>query len=56
MADTTHTTSARAGWREQDDGWAVLFGLMGFLRAPFGDWDIVEDLVETEEFGGLWWW
>jgi len=50
------TAPTRRRWHAQDDGWAVLFGLLAFLKGAGADWGIIDDLVEKEEFGGLWWW
>ncbi|MEM6728961.1 MAG: hypothetical protein AAF618_10710 [Pseudomonadota bacterium] len=50
------TGQSRPTWQEQDDGWAVLFGLIPWFKGLSGDWDVIDDLVEREEFGGLWWW
>lgn len=36
--------------------WALLFADLPRKGAGRRDWDILDELVEDREFGGLWWW
>ncbi|MEM9854459.1 MAG: hypothetical protein AAF841_08390 [Pseudomonadota bacterium] len=57
MTHPTERRVARQPWHEGHESWSILRILVPFMfHGPGRGWDIIDDLVETEEFGGLWWW
>ncbi|MEM1237147.1 MAG: hypothetical protein AAGI10_09270 [Pseudomonadota bacterium] len=56
MTDIPNPSTRQRDWTPRENSWTVLVGLIAGLVTGRDNWDAIMDLVEQEEFGGLWWW